>query len=26
VRGDRGGALLRGWRREVIGLELLAAI
>jgi len=26
VRGDRDGALLRGWRREVIGLELLAAI
>ena len=26
VRGERDGALLRGWRREVIGLELLNAL
>ena len=26
ARGDRDGALLRGWRREAIGLELLKAL
>jgi ribonuclease D len=26
VRGERDGALLRGWRREAIGLELLKAL
>ena len=26
VRGERDGALLRGWRREIIGLELLKAL
>ncbi len=26
VRGERDGALLRGWRREILGLELLKAL